>query len=50
MKIVCSLMLSCCTAFSASAGDSAEMLRVRRLFCSQFVIEDPRQLAAKSTN
>ena len=41
MKIVCSLMLSCFTAVSALAGDSAEMLRDRLSFCRQFVIEDP---------
>jgi len=41
MKIVFSLMLSCFTAASALAGDSAEMLRDRLIFCNQFVIEDP---------
>jgi hypothetical protein len=41
MKVVCSLMLSCFTAVSALAGDSAEMLRDRLSFCRQFVIEDP---------
>jgi hypothetical protein len=42
MKIlVCSLVLCCCAAASATGADSAEMLRDRLLFCSQFVIEDP---------
>jgi len=42
MKIlVCSLMLSCFAVFSATGRDSAEMLRDRFIFCSQFVIEDP---------
>jgi hypothetical protein len=41
MKIVCSLMLSCFTAVSALAGDSAEALRDRLIVCNQFVIEDP---------
>ena len=41
MKIVCPLMLTCMTAVSALAGDSAERLRDRLIFCSQFVIEHP---------
>jgi hypothetical protein len=41
MKIVCSLMLTCMTAVSALAGDSAEMLRDHLIFCNQSVIEDP---------
>jgi hypothetical protein len=41
MNTVCALMLSCLIAVSALAGDSAEMLRDRLIFCSQFVIEDP---------
>jgi hypothetical protein len=41
MKIVCSLMLTCMTAVSALAGDSAEMLRDHLIFCNQFVIEHP---------
>jgi hypothetical protein len=41
MKIVFSLMLSCFTAASALAGNSAEMLRDRLIFCNQFVIEHP---------
>ena len=39
MKIVYALMLTCTTAVSALAGDSAEMLRDRLIFCNQFVIE-----------
>jgi hypothetical protein len=41
MKIVCALMLTCTSAVSALARDSAEMLRDRRIICNQFVIEDP---------
>jgi hypothetical protein len=41
MKIVCALMLTCTTAVSALAGDSAELLRDRLIFCNQFVIEHP---------
>jgi hypothetical protein len=41
MKTVCALMLTCMAAVSALAGDSAEMLRERLIFCNQFVIEDP---------
>jgi hypothetical protein len=41
MKIVCALMLTSMTAVSALAGDAAEMLRDRLIFCNQFVIEDP---------
>jgi hypothetical protein len=41
MKIVYALMLTCTTAVSALAGDSAEMLRDRLIFCNQFVVEDP---------
>ena len=41
MKIVYALMLTCTTAVSALAGDSAEMLRDRLIFCNQFVIRDP---------
>jgi hypothetical protein len=40
MKTVCSLMLTCMTAVSALAGDSAEMLRDRLIVCNQFVIEE----------
>ena len=39
MRIVRALMLTCTTAVSALAGDSAEMLRDRLIFCNQFVIE-----------
>jgi hypothetical protein len=35
MKTVCSLMLTCMTAVSALAGDSAEMLRDRLIVCNQ---------------
>jgi hypothetical protein len=41
MKIVCALMLTCTTAVSALAGDSAELLRDRLIFCNEFVIEHP---------
>jgi len=41
MKTICTLMLTCMTAVSALAGDSAEMLRDRLIICNQFVIEDP---------
>jgi hypothetical protein len=41
MKIVCALVLTCTSAVSALAGDSAEMLRDRLIICNQFVIEDP---------
>jgi hypothetical protein len=42
MKILaCSLMLCCCAVSLASGRDSAEMLRERLIFCSQFVIEEP---------
>jgi hypothetical protein len=41
MKIVCALVLSCTSAVSALAEDSAEMLRDRLIICNQFVIEDP---------
>ena len=41
MKTVCALMLTCMTTVSALAGDSAEMLRDRLIFCNQFVIEEP---------
>jgi hypothetical protein len=41
MKTVCALMLTCMTTISALAGDSAEMIRDRLIFCNQFVIEDP---------
>jgi len=39
MKIAYTLMLTCTIAVSALAGDSAEMLRDRLIFCNQFVIE-----------
>ena len=39
MRIVRALMLTCTTAVSALARDSAEMLRDRLIFCNQFVIE-----------
>ena len=39
MKIVCALVLTCTTAVSALARDSAEMLRDPLIFCNQFVIE-----------
>jgi hypothetical protein len=39
--LVCLLMLYCHAAFPAIGADSAELLRERQLFCSQFVIEDP---------
>ena len=41
MNTVCAVMLTCMTTVSALAGDSAEMLRDRLIFCNQFVIEDP---------
>jgi hypothetical protein len=41
MKIVCALMLTCASAVSTLAGDTAEMLRDRLIICNQFVIEDP---------
>jgi hypothetical protein len=41
MKIVCALVLTCTSAVSALAEDSAEMLRDRLIICNQFVIEDP---------
>ena len=41
MKTICTLMLTCMTAVSALAGDSAEMLRDRLIICNQFVIDDP---------
>jgi hypothetical protein len=41
MKIVCALMLTCTSAVSALAEDSAEKLRERLIICNQFVIEDP---------
>jgi hypothetical protein len=34
-------MLYCCAASSALGRESAERLRERLIFCSQFVIEDP---------
>jgi len=39
MKIVCTLTLTCTIAVSALAGEPAEMLRDRLIFCHQFVIE-----------
>ena len=39
--LVCMAILCCCAASSAFGRDSAERLRERLLFCSQFVIEDP---------
>lgn len=39
--VICLLMLCCCAASSALGRDSAERLRERLIFCSQFVIEDP---------
>ena len=41
MKIVCALMVTCTSAVSALAEDSAEKLRDRLVICNQFVIEDP---------
>ena len=42
MKIlVCSMVLSCVSAVLASAGDCAEMLRNRIIFCNEFAIEHP---------
>jgi hypothetical protein len=40
-NLVCLLMLCCCAAPSAFGRDTAEKLRERFIFCSQFVIEDP---------
>ncbi len=40
-NLVCALMLCCCAASSALGRDSAERLRERLTFCTQFVIEDP---------
>lgn len=40
-SLVCSLMVCCFTAVSASAGDSGEVLRQRFILCDQFVIEHP---------
>ena len=59
MKIVCALMLTCMTAVSALAGDSAEMLRDRLIICNQFVIiedaypaivRDTTQYSGRMTN
>jgi len=42
MKIfICSLMLCCCPAVSAPAGDLAGTLWQRLIFCNQFAIEHP---------
>jgi hypothetical protein len=41
MRIGCAVVLTCTSAVSASAEDSAEMLRDRLIICNQFVIEDP---------
>ncbi len=40
-SLVCSLMVCCFTAVSASAGGSGEVLRRRIILCDQFVIEHP---------
>jgi hypothetical protein len=40
-NLVCLLMLCGCAASSALGRDSAERLRERLIFCSQFVIEEP---------
>jgi hypothetical protein len=47
--LACSLTLCCCAVSSASGGDSAEMLRERLMFCSQFVIEEPAPAIAKDS-
>src|SRR5579859_3279319 len=39
--IICSLGLNCLALGAAIAGDAAERLRDRFIFCSQFVIEEP---------
>lgn len=39
--LACSLILCCCAVSLASGRDSAEVLRERLIFCSQFVIEEP---------
>ena len=44
MKVICSLILSCFTAVSASARDSTEMHRDRINLCNQFVIEEARPM------
>jgi hypothetical protein len=41
--------VDCMTAVSALAGDSAEMLRDRLIFCNQFVIEDPYPAIVRDT-
>ncbi len=42
MKILACLLMFCGSAASSASGrDSAEALRERLNFCSQFVIEDP---------
>jgi hypothetical protein len=40
-SLVCSLVLCCFAAGSASAGDSAETLWQRQVLCDQFVVEHP---------
>ena len=39
--LICSLGLSYVALGAAMAGDAAERLRDRFIFCSQFVIEEP---------
>ncbi len=48
-NVVCLLMLCCCAASSAFGRDSAERLRERLIFCSQFVIEDPGPVVVPDT-
>jgi hypothetical protein len=48
-NLVFLLMLCGWVASSAFGRDSAERLRERMIFCSQFVIEDPGSVALQDT-
>jgi hypothetical protein len=48
-SLVFLLMLGCWAASSAFGRDSAESLRERIIFCSQFVIEDPGPVVVQDT-
>jgi hypothetical protein len=48
-NLICLLMLCCCAASSAFGRDSAERLRERIIFCSQFVIEDPGPVVVEAS-
>jgi hypothetical protein len=47
MKTVCALMLTCLTVVAASAGDSAELIGDRLIFCDQLVFKDPNPSLAR---